>query len=267
MVAAPVDRIATEADFYQLVRTNETLKKYTPEVFWFDKSQNVLCMEDFGPSSDYTFIYRKGKVIERMDMTDIAKAMSELHFCFNENTVPDRPIQNLELRYLNHQHIFELPLVEHNGFDLDSVLPGLQSKTEHFRKDERLKARASDLGSEYLRPFGPKLLHGDYYPGSWLRTQKGFRMIDPEFGFFGLPEFELAVSVAHLKMAQQSDSLIKDLFVYYHFDSRFDGSLFSQFAGMEMIRRIIGLAQLPLQLDLSERLELLDEAFELVMNG
>jgi 5-methylthioribose kinase len=120
---------------------------------------------------------------------------------------------------------------------------------------------------EYLRPTGPKLLHGDYYPGSWLRTSKGFRMIDPEFAFFGLPEFELGVAVAHLKMAQQPDSLIKDLFVYYHFDSRFDGSLFSQFTGMEMIRRIIGLAQLPLQLDMNERLELLDEAYELVMNG
>ena len=34
-----------------------------------------------------------------------------------------------------------------------------------------------------------------------------------------------------------------------------------------MIRRILGLAQLPLELDLKERLELLDEAYELVING
>ncbi|MDP6909125.1 MAG: phosphotransferase, partial [Flavobacteriales bacterium] len=114
---------------------------------------------------------------------------------------------------------------------------------------------------------GNKLLHGDFYPGSWLKTDSGFKMIDPEFCFMGPAEFELGVTVAHLKMAEQSESLIKDLFVYYHFDTKFDGTLFSKFAGMEIIRRIIGLAQLPLDLDLKERLDLLDEAYELVVNG
>ena len=60
---------------------------------------------------------------------------------------------------------------------------------------------------------------------------------------------------------------LKDLFVYYHFDGRFDGSLMSKFAGIEIIRRLIGLAQLPLELSLEERLELLDSAYELVVNG
>jgi len=57
------------------------------------------------------------------------------------------------------------------------------------------------------------------------------------------------------------------MFVYYHFDSRFDGGLFSKFAGIEVIRRIIGLAQLPLDLTLKERLDLLDEAYEWVVKG
>jgi 5-methylthioribose kinase len=104
-------------------------------------------------------------------------------------------------------------------------------------------------------------------PEAGSKTAKGFRIIDPEFCFFGRPEFELGVAVAHLKMAQQPDALIKDLFIYYHFDKQFDGSLFTKFAGIEIIRRLIGVAQLPLELTLQERLDLLEEARALVVKG
>jgi len=265
-VEAPVQRIGFENRFYQIVRSNETLRKFTPEIYFFDDDNLMLCFEDFGAAKDFTSIYRKGVEISKTDMADIARVVSELHFQFRTDKGLSS-IENRELRALNHQHIFQLPLAEDNGLDLDSVLSGLQRATEKFRKDERLKAKAAELGNLYLNGEGTRLLHGDYYPGSWLKTDNGFRMIDPEFCFTGLPEFELGVAVAHLKMAQQKDSLSKEMFVYYHFDSRFDGGLFSKFAGIEVIRRIIGLAQLPLDLTLKERLDLLDEAYEWVVKG
>lgn len=265
-VSAPVNRILVENEFYRVVRQNEVIRQYTPEIFWFDEKNLILCLEDFGRSSDFTSIYMKGGGLEKTEMADIARVVSELHFNFKDRP-EDVRVRNTELRQLNHAHIFKLPLSVENGFNLDSVQSGLQAATEKFRKDETLKKRANELGEIYLSDSGTRLLHGDYYPGSWLNTENGFRMIDPEFCFTGPAEFELAVCVAHLKMAKQPDSLIKDLFVYYHFDSRFDGSLFSKFSGMEMIRRLIGLAQLPLELELNERLELLEEAYELVING
>lgn len=266
MVKAPRERILTEYDFYQTVQKNAEIKKLTPEMYWIDRSNFLLCMEDLGRSQDFMHLYKKDGNLEKSEMADIARVVSELHFRFKFEP-KEEGISNMEMRTLNHEHIFDLPLNSSNGFNLDSVLPSLQSTTDKFRNDEKLKVRALELGEIYLADSGTRLLHGDYYPGSWLKTPNGFRMIDPEFCFKGPAEFELGVAVGHLKMAQQSESLLKDLFVYYHFDSKFDGSLFSNFAGMEMIRRILGLAQLPLELDLKERLELLDEAYELVING
>lgn len=265
-VDAPCERIFGEYNFYKIVRENEVLREFTPEVYFFDESNYILCLQDFGEANDFTNIYQRGEEISKTDMADVARAVSELHFCFQDDAVYGR-IVNQVLRELNHQHIFELPLQATNGFDLNMVLSGLQDKTHRFRSDKPLKKMAAELGQMYLSNNGTRLLHGDYYPGSWLNTDQGFKMIDPEFCFTGMPEFELAVAVAHLKIAQQPDSLMKDLFVYYHFDSRFDGTLFSKFTGIEIIRRIIGLAQLPLDLGLGERLTLLDEAYELVMNG
>jgi 5-methylthioribose kinase len=40
-----------------------------------------------------------------------------------------------------------------------------------------------------------------------------------------------------------------------------------QFEGMELIRRIIGLAQLPLHLNLEQREKLLEEGIHLLMDG
>ena len=265
-VPAPVERITFENSFYQIVRANPTLRSFTPEIHFFDEVNNILCMEDFGPAADFTFIYKRGAEISKKDMADVARVVSELHYRFRTDDGLN-PIQNQKLRELNHAHIFHLPLQENNGFELDAVTDGLATATKRFRTDVLLKKRAEELGQRYLNGGGTRLLHGDYYPGSWLKTEKGFRMIDPEFCYTGLPEFELGVLIAHLKMAQQPDSRMKDMFVYYHFDSCFDGSLFSQFAGMEIIRRLTGLAQLPLELTLKERLSLLDEAYELVVHG
>lgn len=265
-VEAPFDRIVREHRFYEIVRENSVLRDYTPEVYFFNRPNYILCLQDFGNANDFSNIYQKEVEISKPDMADIAKAVSELHFAFKDVDSSQRVI-NSELHKLNHQHIFELPVKESNGFDLNMVCPGLQNRTSRFRTDKPLGKMSKELGQMYLSDKGTRLLHGDYYPGSWLNTKDGFKMIDPEFCFTGLPEYELAVAIAHLKMAQQSDSVIKDLFVYYHFDNKFDGSLFSKFAGMEIIRRIIGLAQLPLDLSLGERLSLLDEAYELVLNG
>lgn len=264
-VKAPSERIFEEHRFYEIVRQNKVLQKFTPEVYFLDRSNFILCMQDFGHANDYTSIYQRGAELPKEDMSNIAKAVSELHFEFQDPAKYGR-VENTALRTLNYEHVFKLPLEESNGFDLNMVMPGLHEKTAKFRTDFGLKKMADELGEVYLSGRGNRLLHGDYYPGSWLRTTDGFKMIDPEFCFTGTPEYELAVAVAHLKMAQQPDSLMKDLFVYYHFDDKFDGTLFSKFAGVEMIRRIIGLAQLPLELNLGERLSLLDEAYELVMH-
>lgn len=264
-IPAPLHRIHREEEFYRIVRKDDLIRGFTPEVLWSDHGNYLLALEDLGHSTDFTGIYRKGTDVSKASIVDMAKVLSELHFRFNSRTVDER-VTNRMMRELNHDHIFVIPLRSDNELDLDAICPGLKEGTEHLRHDIRLKKVARDLGQMYLED-GSTLLHGDYYPGSWLNTANGFRMIDPEFCFFGHPEFELATAVAHLKMAQQPDSLIKDLFIYYHFDRYFDGSMFTRFAGMEVIRRLIGVAQLPLDLTLTERLDLLEEARSWLLRG
>jgi len=112
------------------------------------------------------------------------------------------------MRALNHEHIFVYPYLDVNGMDLDTILPGLQGVANKVKANSSLKKVFDELGNLYLSD-GDYLLHGDYFPGSWLKTEDGIKIIDPEFCFFGPIEFEIGVIVTHLKMADQPVAIIQ----------------------------------------------------------
>ena len=90
-------------------------------------------------------------------------------------------------------------------------------------------------------------------------------MIDPEFGFFGRSEFDLGVMLAHLTLARRPDDLHRQVVATYQASSDFDRALVRAFTGGELLRRLLGLAQLPLAVDLDQKREWLDEAVGRVM--
>jgi 5-methylthioribose kinase len=175
-------------------------------------------------------------------------------------------LSNIKMRELNHEHMFIYPYLENNGLNLDDILPGLKAIGEPFKQDEHLKRKVEVLGKRYLQD-GTTLLHGDFFPGSWLKTDAGIKFIDPEFCFFGDVEFEIGVTLAHLKMANQSEATIEKALKTYKNLNPIDENLCQQFMAVEILRRMLGLAQLPLSLDLSQRESLLKKARALLLDN
>ncbi len=220
-------------------------------------------LEDLGESSDMTRLYQKEQEIEWEDLGDLIDFISELHNHF-QTAGTESKIPNRGMRALNAEHIFHYPFLEDNGFDLDTVTPGLQAVAMRYKTDTAFKAKVTQLSQHYLTD-GRYLLHGDYYPGSWLKTLNGVRVIDPEFGFYGPAEFDLSVMIAHMKIAQQEEAVIQEILARYHEPKYFYTALLDQLVGVEIMRRLIGLAQLPLSLELEEKEALLEEAYHLIM--
>jgi 5-methylthioribose kinase len=262
-IPAPIERIAVEAKFYQLVAKWPALAAFLPTFIGFDAENHLMVLQDLGAGTDFSNIYQKGQNISQDSLMDAVAFLSILHNLdpleADHRSFPD----NLNLRKLNYEHLFHYPYLVENGFDLDAVQVGLQAAALPFRNDEELKKQVLQLGEIYLSS-GLQLLHGDFYPGSWLNTANGFRVIDPEFCYWGRAEYDLGVLLAHLKMAQVSETLFDHALLTYHRPIGFDEALVPQFAGMEILRRIIGLAQLPLDLNLEERKSLLSQAAQMV---
>jgi 5-methylthioribose kinase len=264
-IPAPANRAVIEGRFIEFVQTDSVLKSFMPKLLGLDEVNNIIITEDLGQANDYSFLYNSGQRMSSDDLAQMVAYVSLLHHSFRaDSPVPE--FANRGMRALNHEHIFLYPFMEENGFDLDNIQPGLQSEAMLYKKDEELKSVLRTLGDKYLAD-GPYLLHGDYYPGSFLKTDSGVKVIDPEFCFYGFAEFDLGVFIAHLKMSEQSKDIMDSVLLNYKKGADFDEKLLNQFVGVEVLRRIIGLAQLPLSLSLETKKELLKEAKGLIMNN
>jgi 5-methylthioribose kinase len=256
-IPAPIDRIEIEHTFYQLLQGNETLKGFSPSVILYYPEEHILLTEDLGNGTDFAFLYQGKTALDPNDLESLSTYLNALHQV-RVSHFPD----NSAMKKLNHEHIFHFPFLEENGFDLDSVQAGLQKLSLDYKTDDTLKKAISMLGEQYLSD-GNTLLQGDFYPGSWLKTADGLKVIDPEFGFMGDREFDLGVLFAHLDLAQQEESLKDDfLQLYQHECSK---ELLNAYQGVEILRRLIGIAQLPVSLDLAQKKTLLDKARTLIL--
>jgi 5-methylthioribose kinase len=261
-IPAPPERVFVEAKFYRTIQEYVRLEESMPSFIGIDATNHVIALQDLGDSTDLTFLYKKGSSLSATDLDQLILFLNELH------AIPFDQIStysnNLALRILNHVHLFIYPFMEENGFNLDQVQLGLQDIAMSYKTDNDLKDKVRKLGEIYLSQ-GETLLHGDYYPGSWLKTKDSLKIIDPEFSFVGNKEFELGIFIAHLKMSEAVNTQINMVMSRYQAGTSFNWKMCYQFAGIEIMRRLIGLAQLPFDLTLEEKDGLLKEAYSYII--
>lgn len=259
-IPAPWDRLLAERQFYERVKERSAVASCMPRLLGFDRSARVLMLEDAGTAKDCTFVYRGGRLLPQ-EIRQLSEYLSELHTIGRETGHVDG-MPDPEMRLLNYEHIFCFPLRAGNGLDLDGITPGLASAAAPLLRDQEFRERVDKLGQIYLIE-GASLVHGDFFPGSWLRAPGRVWVIDPEFCFFGAREFDWGTMLAHFFLAgmpEQGD------FDPRTADSSVDLPLARSFAGVEIMRRLLGVAQLPLTHGLEEKQRLLDLARSLV-NG
>lgn len=243
-IPAPWDRAIVEGRFYELAGTLPYLAEHMPKLIAVDETARLLCLEDLGDAQDFTSIYATGK-ISGEEIETLLEFLSMLHYGFR-GSMNRAAFANMEMRRLNHEYIFAQPLRADNEFEED------------------YKAAVLALGDVYLSE-GECLLHGDFFPGSWLRTASGVKVIDPEFCFFGPPEFDLGVMLAHFLLSKNNRVTPEKVLGLY--GGPVDEGLVVRFAGVEIMRRLIGIAQLPLHLNPSGKRRLLEQSREMVLHG
>ncbi|MCM4171106.1 hypothetical protein DHD32_06420 [Arenibacter sp. TNZ] len=255
-IMAPIERIDVEHQFYKAV-TNKAIEPHIPEILTYNADNHLLILEDLGDCKDMSYLYddRNISTSQLHQLIDIA---SQIH-----KSIPIQYPKNMELRLLNHQHIFVLPFLKESDFSLNAIQEGLQELALVYRTDETLKKEISKVGEQYLSQ-GNILLHGDYYPGSWMTKGDHIYLIDPEFSFMGFAEFDIGVLAAHSIMITMNIDCLQTIKSRY--PGRLNQQLLAQVAGIEMMRRLIGLAQLPLKRSIQEKKLLLEMARALILN-
>jgi len=268
-IPAPAERIEVEAAFYQAI-ADGAASAALPGVIGFDPDHRLLALEDLGEATDYTDLYAGSGLLPEggmpAELPALAAWLGTLHA--TPIDVADRAVfENGVMRVLNHAHIFEIPFDPSNGLDLDAITPGLGDEAKRLQSDQTIRPRIAALGTRYLADGSPGdvLLHGDYYPGSWLRHADGIKIIDPEFAFIGPPEFDIGVLLAHMVLADVGRAEVEQI-VAGAYQPRFDATLARGFAGVEIMRRLLGVAQLPLTATLATKAAWLSDAHDLLID-
>lgn len=241
-IPAPVERIESERVFYQEA---DELSHFHPRVIGFDSQSHILLMSDLGEVEDLSVVYRSHSIHDSL-LKEIAGYLSRLH------RIPSS-FQNQKMRELNHEYIFNQPLQADTGID-----SGLEEAASFLKQDRSYCEQVKSLGERYLENSQGILLHGDFYPGSLLQRGGEIFVLDPEFCFSGPKEFDLGVFIGHLVLARVPHKAVSLLLESYSLP--IDRKLVFAFAGVEIMRRLIGVAQLPLQMSLQTKREVLEQS-------
>lgn len=264
-IPAPVERAGFEAAFYHSVRGTPA-GQLMPQHLQYDEVDSLNLLQDLGEGNDGMFVYG-GEILPGDDLDALARWVASLHAI--KVTSPMRQeFENMAMRRLNALHIFDFPLDPQNGFVLDEITPGLQRLADQLKSDNAYKACVQRAKTRYLDAEGKPndvLLHGDFYPGSWLATDDGLYIIDPEFCWIGPAEWDIGVLLAHLRLSQQPLEYDQCFINRYGYD--LDEVLLKQITGVEIMRRLIGVAQLPLALTLCDKKAMLEYSYDLVMGS
>ena len=260
-IPAPFERTVVEAAFYSAVQSEPDVAGRMPAVLHVDTRNRVLLLEDIGPAGDFTSIYEDPVLPDSIvaALLDWLARLAGVSVPVVERAV----FANRAMRALNHEHMFVFPLRDANGLDLDGITGGLADEARSLARDRAYADAVSALGLRYLSD-GATLVHGDYFPGSWLKAADGLRVIDPEFCFLGDPEFDCGVLAAHVTIAHCNPDVIQSVMAAAA-ERRLDLSLVAGYAGVEIMRRLIGVAQLPLSLDIDRKRSLLRLSRRLVV--
>eukprot|EP01060_Flectonema_neradi_P011666 TRINITY_DN1869_c4_g1_i1.p1 TRINITY_DN1869_c4_g1~~TRINITY_DN1869_c4_g1_i1.p1 ORF type:complete len:376 (+),score=64.53 TRINITY_DN1869_c4_g1_i1:67-1194(+) len=280
-VAAPFERCDQEAQFYRLVSNHEdgaTVAKRTPKLVGTDESSHIMVLEDLGKASDWGQIYDCESKLPLKDAEDLGAWLASLHNLKFESSVVES-LQNMGMRNLTWLYVFELPLETECGVDLEKVTPGLTEVANKLRDNKEYKELVRKIGRSIMFrdnetsmtkhvPGESVLLHGDFFPASWMQTEGGAKVIDTEFCHFGAAEWDLGVPLAHLYITNNDEAASKMFDTYKKIRPSVNQELALQIAGIEIMRRLIGLAQLPLKegaVSLERKIELLKKSETLVL--
>lgn len=256
-IVAPLNRVNTEFHFYDIISKNVPLASTMPQLLAFDVQENILVLAYLEVQKDLNNIYLQGSQ-NLVEVEPLVQYLSLLH-----HTPFAQFKGNNELLALNHFHIFVFPFQANEGFDLDTIQTGLGNLAKAIWQNEALKHEIHHLGKLYLNPKKQQLIHGDFHFGSVILTSQGIKVIDPEFANIGQPEFDLGVLIAHFEMAGYNKKV--EIKANYKSEKPIDWELCDKFAAVEILRRLLGVAQINTSLSFNEKQSIIQKSIQTIL--
>ncbi len=260
----PPERLTFESRSLEIY--NQLASETVPTQYYFDSDAAVIVME-----------YLKGYRLLRDELIaghvnqtipeKIGKLMGSVHSQTYINNLEDSEIDkyrqdfaNTVMQSITADYVFTFPFMEH---ETNFYTDGLETTVDQLKSDESFRQQADTLKSIFLE-VQRGVTHGDLHTGSIMVNGENAKVIDSEFAFYGPVAFDVGLFWANyllsyyshtddIKTQSQIVAAIIRSWETYTEAFMMDKSLKSRtlhtifhetvgFAGMEMLRRVIGAA-------------------------
>ena len=235
---APWGRTSLEADFYLCTRGAALIRDAMPEFIGIDPELQVLATQWIADTTEASSIYteQSGSQFLRQHSEFLLSYLAALNGS-EVKKLEGRFDQN-PLKPLNSFHIFDYPFQEEQ---LQAAETASEQKLDWLR-DARFTEVRDEMKADYLGT-GDHFLHGDFYPGSLMIKESRPVVIDPEFCMMGRSEFDAGNLFGHLILAGAKSSEIEIEWSGSRYFQSLDLGYLKKTAGIEILRRILGVAK------------------------
>ncbi|HCD52583.1 MAG TPA: hypothetical protein DEQ34_09055 [Balneolaceae bacterium] len=257
-IDAPVFRSRVEFRFSELAHQTTDLQKFIQMEYEYDEISFMLKMKEFQNAESLADAYGAKNEISISDIDQVLEFLATVNGLSGYNSFP----RNMEMRRLNHHFAFVAPYTRFTEFELDDTQEGLADLKKIVTGNISLKHKVISLGEKYLQG-GNTIQHGNLELSNILRVGESIKIVDSEFAFQSVPEWDAAVFMAHLYLSDSPSSIIEYFTDNLNF-KRFDHTAFFGFAGIEIISRLLGLCQLPVTFSIDQKEELIKKAIHLI---
>ena len=246
---------------------NQFARGTVPELYYFDAETAVIAMEDLRDAQ----VLRADLIAGRVDTgiaEQIGRFMGIVHSRTYVENLDSTTVQHYRQQFANTtmqsitaDYVFTFPYTEH---ETNFWTPGLEPDVQRLKADTDFLRQVAYLKQIFLTA-QQAVTHGDLHTGSVLVQNNTAKVIDAEFAFYGPVGFDLGLYWANylLSYFSHQDTLdvqsalktaIAKTWHTYTLEFRtVDATLKEQtlqqifheavgFAGLEMLRRLIGAA-------------------------
>ena len=246
---------------------NQFARGTVPELYYFDAETAVIAMEDLRDAQ----VLRADLIAGRVDTgiaEQIGRFMGTVHSRTYVENLDSTAVQHYRQQFANTtmqsitaDYVFTFPYTEH---ETNFWTPGLEPDVQRLKADTDFLRQVAYLKQIFLTA-QQAVTHGDLHTGSVLVQNNTAKVIDAEFAFYGPVGFDLGLFWANylLSYFSHQDTLdvqsalktaIAKTWHTYTLEFRtVDATLKEQtlqqifheavgFAGLEMLRRLIGAA-------------------------
>ena len=246
---------------------NQFARGSVPELYYFDAETAVIAMEDLRDAQ----VLRADLIAGKVDIgiaEQIGRFMGTVHsrtYIANLDSTTGQHYKqqfaNTTMQSITADYVFTFPYTEH---ETNFWTPGLESDVQRLKADTDFLQQAAALKQIFLTA-QQALTHGDLHTGSVLVQNNTAKVIDAEFAFYGPVGFDLGLYWANFLLSYFSHqdtsdvqaalktAIAKTWDAYALGFRTVDETLKEQtlqrifheavgFAGLEMLRRLIGAA-------------------------